>query len=328
MAKARTRDDTADPRIDESGRAAVKWMVLLNSGSMTERQVRNFQIWRRANPTNAEAWNRMSGALQPFDVLAQSGLPRGTVSQLHEPAMQRDRRTMVKGLVGLSATGGAGAALLQRFVPMEDVLNDHYTRTAQHEQFRLADGSDVILAPRSSLNVVLRPEDRGLEFVRGGMMLDVSNTDARPFVVELGSRRFSASTGSFLFNRRDGYLAITGLTGGGNLSESGRRLTVKANERLSLEGDKVSLNRVDSDMEASWTTGFAVVDNETLGWIVELIRPYYAGFIRLDPAVIDQRASGVFDLFEPVAALDTLARSVGLAMVQTAGFWIRIEPPV
>lgn len=326
MAKARTRDDTADPRIDESGHAAIKWMVTLNSGNVTEQQVRDLESWRRASPGNAEAWNRMSGGLQPFDVLAQSGLPRGVVAQLHDPATRRDRRAVLKGLVGLGATGGAGAALLQRFVPMEDVLSDHYTRTAQHEQFQLADGSDVILAPRSSLNLVTGPDTRGLQFVRGRMMLNVARAEPRPFVVDLGPSRFAASAGAFVFDRRDGHVAVTGLTGGGTLSGAGRRMTIKASERLSVDGAQVHLSKIDVDAESSWTTGLAVVDNETLGHIVEQIRPYYAGFVRLDPAVVDQRVSGVFNLFEPVAALETLARSVGLAMVQTAGFWIRIEP--
>ncbi|KQT79730.1 hypothetical protein ASG51_03570 [Methylobacterium sp. Leaf465] len=326
MAKARTRDEIADPRIGETGRAAIKWMVALNSGDMTERQLRDFERWRRASPGNAEAWNRMSGGLQPFDVLAQSGLPRGAVAQMQDPAMRRDRRAVLKGLVGLSASGGAGAALLQRFVPMEDVLSDHYTRTAQHEQFELADGSDVILAPRSSLNLALGPEERGLQFVRGRMMLNVARADTRPFVVDLGLVRFAASAGAFVFDRRDGHVGITGLTGGGTLSGAGRRMTIKASERLSLDGAEVRLSKVDVDAQSSWTTGLAVVDNETLGHIVEQIRPYYAGFVLLDPAVVDQRVSGVFNLFDPVAALETLARSVGLGMVRRACFWIRIEP--
>lgn len=326
MAKARTRDETADPRIDETGHAAIKWMVTLSSGNVTERQVRDFESWRRASPGNAEAWNRMSGGLQPFDVLAQSGLPRGVVAQLHDPAMRHDRRAVLKGLVGLSAIGGAGAALLQRFVPIEDVLSDHYTRTAQHEQFELTDGSEVVLAPRSSLNLALGPDERRLQFVRGRMMIEVARGDARPFVVDLGSALFTASPGAFVFDRHDAHLAVTGLTGGGTLSGTGRNVSIKVTERLSLDEGGVHLRKIDVDAASSWTSGLAVVDNETLGHIVEQIRPYYAGFVRLDPAVRDQRVSGVFNLFEPVAALEILARSVGLAMVRTAGFWIRIQP--
>jgi transmembrane sensor len=326
MAKARARDEPADPRIDETGHAAIKWMVTLNSGNVTERQVRDFESWRRASSGNADAWNRMSGGLQPFDVLAQSGLPRGVVAQLHDPALRHDRRAVLKGLVGLSATGGAGAALLQRFVPMEDVLSDHYTRTAQHEQFQLADGSEVILAPRSSLNLALGPDERRLQFVHGRMMIEVARADPRPFVVDLGAGRFTASAGAFVFDRQDGRVAVTGLTGGGTLSGIGRNMTIRASERLSLDGAGVHLSKVDVDAESSWTTGLAIVDNETLGQIVEQIRPYYAGFVRLDPAVVNQRVSGVFNLFEPLAALEILARSVDLALVQTAGFWIRIQP--
>jgi transmembrane sensor len=326
MAKARVRDVIGDARIDESGRAAIKWMVVLSSGSMTERQRDEFERWRRAHPDNAEAWARMSGGLQPFDVLARSALPRGTVSRLPEPKTRRDRRAVLGTLAGLIATGGLGAASLQRFVPLDDILNDHYTRTGEHDRFRLADGSEVVLAPRSSLNVALGPEERRLDFLHGRMMLQVSAADPRPFVVALGPAHLSTSAGSFVIDRRDEALSVTGLTDGGTLLLSERRLAVRAGERLRFSQGDVTRSPADVGAEASWTTGLAVIDDEPIESIVELIRPYYAGFIRLNPDVAGRRATGVFDLFDPVAALDTLARSVGLRAVQTAGFLIRIEP--
>jgi len=325
MAKARRQDDFDDPRIDDSGRAAIKWMVAVSSGHMTERQLREFDRWRNASPANAEAWNRMSGGLQPFDILARSGLPRGTVSQIHGQTAQRDRRSVLGGLVGLIAAGGIGAASLQRFVPLQDLFSDRYTRTAEHDRFELADGSKVVLAPRSSINVALSPEERRLEFFNGRMMLDVSERDSRPFVVDLGAFHLDASAGSFVLDRRDGRLAVTGLKGSGTLQGEGQRLKIWTSERLTLDGAGLSRSKVDAEAEASWTTGLAVIDDESVANIVEQIRPYYAGFIRLSPEVRDRRATGVFNFFDPVAALDTLARSIGSKMTQTAGIWITIE---
>lgn len=326
MAKARQQSDIDDPRIDESGRAAIRWMVAVSSGHMTERQLRDFDRWRNSSPGNAEAWNRMSGGLQPFDILARSGLPRGTVTQIRGRTAQRDRRTVLGGLVGLIAAGGIGATSLQRFVPLQDLLSDRYTRTAEHDRFELTDGSKVVLAPRSSVNVALSPEERRLEFVSGRMMLDVSERDTRPFVVDLGSFNLDASAGSFVLDRRDGRLSVTGLRGSGTLQGGGQRHTIWTSERLTLDRAGLSRSQVDPDAEASWTTGLAVVDDESVVNIVEQIRPYYAGFIRLSPEVTNRRVTGVFNFFEPVAALDTLARSVGLKMTQTAGIWITIEP--
>ncbi|MBK3402701.1 FecR domain-containing protein [Methylorubrum populi] len=325
MAKARRQADIDDSRIDESGRAAIKWMVALSGGQMTERQLRELDLWRNATPSNAEAWRRISGGLQPFDILARSGLPRGTVSQIRGQMASRNRRAVLGGLVGLIAVGGVGTTSLQRFVPLQDLLNDRYTRTAEHDRFELSDGSKVVLAPRSSINVSLQPNERRIEFVAGRMMLDVSERDPRPFVVDLGSIRLDASPGTFVLDRRDARLTVSGLKGSGILQGGGRQLNFRMNERLSYDGAGFVRSKIDSDAEASWTTGFAVFDDESVANIVELIRPYYAGFIRLSPEVTERRVTGVFNLFEPIVALDTLARSIGLKMTQTAGIWIKIE---
>ncbi|AMB43514.1 FecR domain-containing protein [Methylobacterium sp. AMS5] len=325
MAKARAREGVDDKRIDDSGRAAIKWMVALTSGTMTERQLRDFDRWRSASAGNAEAWNRMSGGLQPFEVLAHSALPRGTVSRLSDAPVRRDRRAILAGFAGLVAVGGAGTLSLERFVPLQGLLHDRYTRTAEHDQFELDDGSKVVLAPRSSINVALSAEERRLEFLNGRMMLEVAEHDPRPFVVDLGPFRLDASAGNFVLDSRDGRLAVSGLKGSGTLEGGGRRLNLRTSERLNYDGATFSRSKVDAEVEASWTTGFAVFDDESIAAIVEQIRPYYAGFIRLSPEVRDRRATGVFNVFDPVTALDTLARSVQLKMTQTAGIWIKIE---
>lgn len=326
MAKARSGDGIDDARIDDSGRAAIKWMVALTSGSMTERQLRDFDRWRSASSGNAEAWNRMSGGLQPFDVLARSGLPRGTVSRLPGQTAQRDRRTVLAGLIGLAAVCGVGTASLQRFVPLEDILNDHYTRTAEHDRFHLADGSEVVLAPRSSVNITSTSAERGLDFVRGRMMLDVSARDSRPFVVGMGRFRLDAAPGSFVLDWRDDQLDVAALTGSGTLEGAGRALALGPSERLSLKGTNLVRSKIDVDAASSWTTGIAVIENESVANIVEQIRPYYPGFIRVSPDVANRHATGVFNLFDPVAALETLAQSIGLKMTQTARYWLTIEP--
>ncbi|AMB44207.1 FecR domain-containing protein [Methylobacterium sp. AMS5] len=324
-ANVRRKSDIDDPRIDGSGREAIKWMVAVSAGRMSESQLRDFERWRGSSPGNAEAWNRLSGGLQPFDILARSGLPRGTVSQIRGRATMRDRRSVLAGLVGLVAAGGVGTTALQRFVPLQDLFNDRYTRTAEHARFELNDGSKVVLAPRSSINVVLSAAERRVELVIGRMMLDVSEQDTRPFVVDLGSFRLDASAGTFVLDRHEGRLAVTGLKGSGTIQGEGRYFNVLTSERVSHDGTGFSRSKIDAEAEASWTTGFTVIDDEPVASIVEQIRPYFAGFIRLSPEVADRRATGVFNLFEPIAALDTLARSVGLKITQTAGIWIKIE---
>lgn len=324
MAQLRSRDGVDSALIDESGRAAVKWMVAMASGDMTERQLRDFDRWRNADPGNAEAWERMAGGLQPFDTLARAGLPRGSLSRMRPVAAKRDRRTVLAGLAGLLAASGAGTIAAQRFVPLEDLLTDHYTKTAEHDRLRLGDDSAIVLAPRSSINLAMTPEARGLDLVQGRMMLDVAN-DPRPFTVGLGRVRLDATAGAFVLSRREGRVAVSALRGVATLSnEPGRRLAIRERERLVFDGTDVTRGAVDIEAASSWVSGYAIVRDESVASIVEEIRPYYAGFISLAPDAGTRHATGLFHLFDPVAALSALTQSVGLEMTRTAGVWIRI----
>ncbi|ACA15804.1 Fe2+-dicitrate sensor membrane component-like protein [Methylobacterium sp. 4-46] len=324
MNPARSRQSDDDENgIDESGRAAIKWMVAMTSGGLSERQRRDFEVWYGASPANAEAWGRMAGNLQPFGIVARSGLPRGTVARMGAPP-RRDRRNVVAGLTALAA---GGAVALERFVPLEDLLTDRFTRTAAHARFRLGQDAEVVMAPRSALNLGAAAETRALSFLRGKILLDIQPRDARPFVVEAGPFRIEALAGAFVIERAAGAFRFASLRGDGTLwGEDHRRFSVASGERITVAEGEVRRSAVDADAASSWTSGFAVLREETVAAIVDEIRPYFAGIIRLHPDAASRRATGVFNLFEPVASLGNLARAVNLTLTRTAGFWIALEP--
>lgn len=303
----------------------MDWMVLMTSGDMTERQMREFDAWCVASPRNAEAWSAMSGALHPFGVLAKAGLPRGTLSRSLSPA-GRDRRALLAGFAGLCAVGGTGLFATQRLLPLQDVFSDHFTKTAQQAHLRLEDSTEVVLAPRSALNVAMTPELRSVQLGNGQMMIDAARSDPRPLVVNIERFSLDAGAGAFLLDRRDGLTAVTALRGKGTLrSARGERLTFGMGERLTDAGTGLRRQTVDVDAAASWVTGLLVVNGETVGSIVDRFRPYFAGFIRIGDGA-ERHATGVFNLLDPVTALSALARSVDLQMTRTAGFWLKIEP--
>ncbi|UHC19950.1 DUF4880 domain-containing protein (plasmid) [Methylobacterium currus] len=312
-------------RDDQSVEAAINWMVELCSGAVSNRQRRAFTDWLAADPSHEEAWVRLQEGLMPCGVASRQGLPSGRLTRgLAE--RRTDRRSVVAGLAAMLGFGAAGAVVANRFVPLGDLLADHVTRTGEQGSIRLADGSEVVLAPRTALDVDVAQGRRGMRLVEGEVILRVAE-HADPFRLEAGPLRLAAEAGSYMVERRAGALVATGLLGTGRLAfGAASDAPIGRGERVALEQGRPQRQTVDVADATAWLDGVVVATDRPVAAIVHALRPYFAGVIRLDPAVAEIRATGVFPLRRPHEALEVLAASLDLSMTSVAHYWITIGP--
>ncbi|WP_075257928.1 FecR family protein [Herbaspirillum camelliae] len=309
---------------DAAGRAAVSWMVLMTSNEMTEIQRLEFEAWLKADQSNMLAWQRISSGLQPFGIVSRTGIGAKAVSQVSDIPSRR-RRTLMRGGLGVLVAAAGGAAVVQRFLPLDQMLSDHYTKTAEQSRFALFDGTRVTLAPRSAINVMLQPTQRRVDLLQGLMMVEVDANDSRPFAAKVDDLVLSAATGTFMLDRRPDGLVIVGVKGYGSLAGRGvGSIGVSPGSRFLFDQNGLTASIVDASAAVSWTTGWAIVHNESIDRIVEQIRPYFAGIIRVSPMAGQRHASGLFNLYDPIGSLHMMARSVGLSMKQASGFWVHL----
>lgn len=310
---------------DEPGEAAIGWMVELCSGVTSERQKRAFAAWLAADPRHAEAWAQLQRGLAPCGIAAEQKLPAG---RLRQQLVERrpDRRAVLAGLMAALGLGTAGAVVADRFVPLGSLLADHVTRTAEQTRVRLDDGSEVVMAPRTAFDIAYAPGQRGIHLIEGEILLQIASR-AAPFRLDAGALSLTAASGRFLIEKRPDSLAATGLEGTGQLAFGSQPAgPIGRGERIGLRAGRPDRQPVEVEDAAAWLDGLLVAKNRPVAAIVEALRPYFPGVIRLNPAVAEIRATGVFPLRRPVEALDILGASLNLSVTQRAHYWVAIGP--
>jgi len=60
--------------------------------------------------------------------------------------------------------------------------------------------------------------------------------------------------------------------------------------------------------------------------VIEALRPYRPGVLRLDPAIAQLRVSGLFRLDNPQQVLDTLARTLPIRIARHTDLWVTLSP--
>ena len=180
-------------------RQAAAWIARLN-GPHDARDREAFEQWYRTSPAHAEAYDRLATLFALAGAIRHA--PRGGIS---EPADGRffRARTVRYGLAGLAAAAGIAVlavVVLGAGAPAPDgaVQSAIFASAAgQSRRIVLAEGSVVVLAPGSELDVKIDGRERRLLLKRGEGRFTVSH-DARPFVVSAAGTRVVARGTQFV----------------------------------------------------------------------------------------------------------------------------------
>lgn len=314
----------ADRKLDDPvAEEAVAWMVEFMSGEMTEARKRAFEAWLTGGPERERAWIRLQGSLHPYGVAARTPTIRDVLVAGAPP--RRSRRAVLGAVAGLLGLGG-GLAVADRFVPLPLLLADRITRTAERRRVILADSSMLDMAPRSAVDLGPRDDPRRVQLREGRVLAEVVRAPQR-FVLDAPGLTLNAAEGRFVLDARDGRVAATALAGEAGLAVAGENLgRLEPGTRFVSDADGARREPADVEVAAGWTQDLLIARGETVADIVRELRPYFPGVIRFDPAVGGRRATGVFRLDQPGAAVKALADSLDLDATAVGPYWISIGP--
>ncbi len=308
---------------DPQAEAAIGWMVEMTSGAMSEEQYQIFEAWLQADPRNEIAWVRLQEALMPCGVAARQGLDRGVLTN-RLVKRQHNRRTFLAGLIGTVGVGGLATAVADRFLPLSHLLADRFTLTAQHERVMLADGSELTLAPQTALDLEYKEGLRGVRLLSGEVLVRVVSR-AAPFQLSVDGIVLQTLSGTFMVETRTGTQNVSAIEGKGRVDRGlDMAYDIARGDQLVFSSGQVRRLAADLETTTAWIEGLLVAKNRTVGSIVEGLRPYFPGVIRLDPRVTDMRATGVFSLKNPNDALDALSDALNLSVSRIARYWVMI----
>jgi len=244
----------------------------------------------------------------------------------------RSRRKIVLGGVALLAATGAGAlygpdAILR-------ARADHMTATAELSSIALADGTTVTLGPQSAIRTLFTPSARRVELLSGMAFFEVAHDKSRPFQGVVDNLTATVLGTAFDMTRDAGFLTVS--VDHGMVQVAVPNSSGPIGERLT-EGDWLSFDEGSQRVErgkrdiaqiAAWRDGVIVAERETIAAVTARIRRWYSGRILIAvPSFGSRRISGVFNLNNPIAALEAVVHPYG-GTVRQISPWLTIVSPI
>lgn len=290
---------------------ALEWVVRLHTGPPSERDRRACEAWQCLSPAHRLAFHTAEAL---WKEIGHVGAGQCAPTHATRPARRHHHRWWPRlrqwSLVAcflLTAGWFLWAPLLDQY----RLQTAHYrTGIGQQEQIVLQDGTRAILNTDTALNVVYSPERREIRLLAGEAAFTVTADRERPFIVHSGDVTTRALGTQFVVRRHPDSVTVTVSEHAVQVSTSpsGHRRPLVLNE-----GQQASYSEehgwsppyaVDANQLSAWQRGKLIVEDESLGRVIEELNRYRPGRILiLNPALRTLNVTGVFDLTDPDGAL-------------------------
>lgn len=281
------------------------------------------RAWAARSPGHAAAWARIA------QIHGMTGKVLGDQRRAAEGLLTR-RTMVVGGLIGLGAMA-AGTWLGPQ--ALRHARADEATSTGEIRRVALADGSLITLGPDSMLAIHFSEQRREVSLLDGMAFFEVARDAARPFCVVAGPVSATAIGTAFDVSSEGGSICVT--VDQGIVDIRGPNTPLGAGERLAV-GDWITLDPASNKMArgvrdasqiAAWREGLVIADGETVSAMVARIARWQPGHVVMaDPFLGSRIVSGVFDLSNPVRALEAVVRPFGARVRQIGPFATVISP--
>ena len=321
------------PRLDPVSEQAIDWMVRLRAGSPTPALQERFNTWLSQDPAHAQAWarlqERIGGSFNTVRALDRR-LPGHTEHArqlLLQP--QTSRRDALRMIAGLGLLGG-GLWLGARSPLGDSLLADLRTGRGQREHFSLDDGSRLSLNADSSVDLQFDDQQRLVILRHGELVIQVASDPKRPLRVRTAQGEIRALGTRFLVAQEQDASRVVVLEHSVEAKLfDGTRRDLQEGESALLYARRIDPVVGDQRYRADWLSGRLNVLDEPLEKVVDALRPYSRGFVRVSPEVRNLRVQGVFPLNDPARTFAALAETLPIRVDHYSPWLtlIRANPP-
>lgn len=315
--------DKTDARFNAE---AVDWLLRLENAK--DGRVRQaFEQWLAGGSAQQAAWQRVNGLLSaPLADLQgieqrQPGHTRlASRALIAGPRLSR-RAVLGKGLA-LVLLGAGVLVLGNRVAPLDDLLADRCTSTGERRRFTLADGSQLSLNARSAVDLHFDGQQRVVVLRAGGLQVDVAADANRPFTVMTREGQVRALGTRFtVIQEADSSLVAVQQHSVLMTPDAGTALHVESGQALRFDRQGGRFIEPSLHTRTDWLEGRIEMRDEPLGELVEALRPYRAGLLRISPEAARIHVYGTFPLDNVDRTLRSLAETLPIR-VENQGFWL------
>ena len=301
-------------RLDPVSEQAIDWMVKLRAGTPDAAMQARFNTWLGADAAHLQAWTtlqeRLGGSFNTVRTLdrrlpGQAGEARQILLQPHG-----SRRDALRVIAGLGLLGG-GLWLGARSPLGDSLLADLYTGRGQRQDFNLADGSRLSLNANSAVDLRFDDKQRLVILRHGELVIQVAPDPRRPLRVRTAQGEVRALGTRFLVAQEQEATRVIVLQHSVEVQlQDGTTRTLQEGQSATLSDATITPMIGDQRARADWMVGRLNVLDEPLEQVVDALRPYSRGFVRVAPEVRHLRVQGVFPLDDPDRTLNALAETL------------------
>jgi len=317
-------------RLDAISEQAIDWMVALNARTPDDALLQRLTHWLQQDPAHQQAWERLQRRLgRPVATLrALEQRAPGHAAEARQVLLQptHSRREVLAALASVGLFGGAlwGG---WRSETTQNWLADLHTGSGERRSFTLADGSRLSLNSASAVDLHFDAGQRLLVLRRGELLIQVATDPHRPLRVRTAQGQVQALGTRFLVSQEDTATRVVVLEHSVRTSlPDGRWLDLQQGQAALLRSNAIEPLADDQQPRASWLNGRLEVLDEPLLGVIDALRPYLRGYVRVAPAIGNLRVQGVFPLDQPQQALQALAESLPIS-IEHYGPWLTLIGP-
>ncbi len=284
------------------------------------------RAWRARSPLHEKIWLRIDKA---------HGASGAILSHQRREERRKNiglsRRQFMIGGPALLAAGGLsysfGKELLLR------AQADYITAKGEMAQITLPDGSLVTLGPDSALQLAYGSDRRDIKLLRGMGFFEVVPDKSKPLSVLSDTVRVTALGTAFDVSNDAGVIAVSVDHGVVEMQSSnavlatGKRL--EQGQWISFDPSTQTLDQDAREVEqiAAWRDKLIIAERETVSALVARIGRWMPGrIIMASPSTGAQRVSGVYDLTDPLRALEAVVHPTGAQVRQLSSLVTIITP--
>lgn len=309
-----TSDSTDDDQLAE----AVDWRLRIEAAPDDEALRAALGAWLAASEAHRSAWR---------DVERMTQVAAALPADYADPPRRRPRLAF--------AALALAACIAFLFLPTLQLwlASDYQTATAELRRVTLEDGSVVSLDAASAIAVRYGAARREVALLSGRAFFEAVSAADRPFVVAVDDATVTVTGTTFDVRSSAQTTSVAVQSGTVEVAlDHGRRpaAVLTRGQRLDIDrkSDRVFKANVPPDDVASWRNRRLVVDSATVAEVVEELGRHYPGVVLMrDRALGDRLVSGVFDLRQPIEALQAAVRTHDGSVTRITPYVVVISGP-
>lgn len=327
-----------DPVLEQ----AIAWLVQLRaqpSGVAPDAALQaRIDAWRAADGRHESVWAELMASEAQFQRLV--ALPvapaqwQQPLSALNRSRSRRQSRRRWLGGVALGLGSVALAGFAARQAGLFDSLAGQRYATGTGDQRRvvLGDGTQLALNTATAVQLQFDGQQRLIALERGEIFIDTGRDGLsprhRPFLVQTAQARLQALGTRFAVRQQEGVTRLSVLEGRVAVDPGqGTRTVIVPGETVEIDASgqlrRQAIAAAAMD-PTSWLDGTLVAHDMRLGDVVAEMARYRHGWLVCEDSVASLKVSGVFQLRDGDAALESLAQALPVRIEQRTRFWVRV----